>query len=612
MGMKRVEGVRGLGAVALMIASVVGCQKEGEALIAVAPNVLGITHVEVGHRTEDGERILDVRGLDENGQELAIATLRTGMVRYPPQAKNLSAGTELDVWVGEASQNYVSPDREPHQVSESLDASIVAFTRLEAVSSAIMDEAGIWFSRRPAEGEVGFPTDVCDAANYPTGKGVAPSCCMRTGAGSEYDIFQIIPSGYGAGNVNKLAHRTRLMNNNVCRKSDGTTGCAYNGTPCYYGPCAAHIVTVPSPNTASAKVFNPTTGTCAADSNGSSSGGGLETPEPYSAQSLRESVADNCSYAVCRSDGVPGNLVTLVADCSGSSKGYTNSVYIGSNSVSCSGTQRNSQQFFTTAAGTQVVQTTIGGSGVNVGFGSGCPGFSTSQGVVHNLNESSGTTANDSLGTNDTATLQSSASFKTSGCFSSNCVDTGHSDGWVSLSSTTDLNFAAGSAFSITTYFKTADHYGRIFSMRSSSSGAPVVELAVGHIGVEDDSGNLFAVVRDDNGALTGLDPVGYVKGGVADDNVWHKVELRRGNSGWIELLLDDVSQGTGHGTNSGGAITTDKRRLGSDYYWETQPDVDQWDKLDGFFDEVSVKKDCILSPNGLLSGVTVEADFTP
>src|SRR5688500_9954369 len=80
-----------------------GCQSDpGDA--TVEPNDLGIAHVEIERSVANGERLLVVRGLDESGEEIALATLRTGTVSYTPEPgvmpEETSPGTELIVTVG--------------------------------------------------------------------------------------------------------------------------------------------------------------------------------------------------------------------------------------------------------------------------------------------------------------------------------------------------------------------------------------------------------------------------------------------------------------------------------------------------------------------------------
>ncbi len=612
MRMRSFEWVRALAA-PLILVSLAGCQQGGDDLVRVEPNSLGIAYVQIDHRTADGDRFLEVRGLNDDGEELARATLRTGMVQYPPAAEVMSPGTQLDLSVGEANQAYVSPDREPHENPEPDAPSIAAFTRLTAVSSAIMDEAGIWFRRRDLEGEVSYTAAACYGPNHPNNGGATPSspqCCQEVHPGGEDYVWQKIGPGYGA-NVNKLARRYIEANTNPCRTSGGSTGCGLGASPCTYGPCAARVGSILGTNTTAAAVFTPTSDPtrCGADSNGAAAGGGVETPEPYSSQPLKPGVTATCPNTVCRTDGTPGNGVTLIADCSGSGGGGSSSqVYFGSNSVSCTGTQKNTTRFWSYNATTQYV-IAAPGSGLKGTFATGCPGSNTNQGGKYFFNESAGSsTANDSLGNNDTGTVVAPAAIVTGASCQAgwgNCMDLKTGDGYVSFNSGSEMNFAAGSSFAVFGYIKTTDTYGAIISMRSSTDNGPIIDLAVGYDGAEADPGKAMTLVRQDGGT-TGW---AHVKGGLVNDNVWHRVEVRRNTAGSIELFVDSVSQGTSSGTQSGGAITTNQRRIGQEWFWETNNPGGPYSRLTGIVDEVYVLRDCLPWINNEL---TVEVDFTP
>jgi len=95
----------------------VGCQAgDGTRTVAVEPNDLGITRLEIDRGLTEGDRVLTLRGFGEAGGEIASSTLRTGMVWYAGDgAGGLSAGTELSLQVGDAVSRFVTPDREAHE-----------------------------------------------------------------------------------------------------------------------------------------------------------------------------------------------------------------------------------------------------------------------------------------------------------------------------------------------------------------------------------------------------------------------------------------------------------------------------------------------------------------
>ncbi len=102
-----------LAAVGMSWAGCLGESGDGIALVEVEENDLGITHVTIEHTDRDPDRLLVIRGLDERDEEIASATLRTGMVFYPPGRPEMATwnrGTELELAVGAATDGSTSPD----------------------------------------------------------------------------------------------------------------------------------------------------------------------------------------------------------------------------------------------------------------------------------------------------------------------------------------------------------------------------------------------------------------------------------------------------------------------------------------------------------------------
>src|SRR5262245_5668148 len=98
-----------------VVGLVCGCAPHDRDTIAVESNDLGITELEVHHDHVDDEKVLTLRGLDQDGAVVATARLRSGTVMYGadmPVAP--SAGTELTIAVGDNNASFVSPDRVPH------------------------------------------------------------------------------------------------------------------------------------------------------------------------------------------------------------------------------------------------------------------------------------------------------------------------------------------------------------------------------------------------------------------------------------------------------------------------------------------------------------------
>ena len=182
------------------------------------------------------------------------------------------------------------------------------------------------------------------------------------------------------------------------------------------------------------------------------------------------------------------------------------------------------------------------------------------------LDETSGTTtAADSSGNGNNGTLvnMDPATDWVAGQIGG-ALDFDGLDDYVNLGIDSSLNFGSSEPFTVAAWVKTTETYGMIVSFRSSTNDGPVIDLAVGYEGGADDPGKAMILVRQDGGSG------GYanVKGGSVNDGQWHHMAAVRGSGSTIELFLDGVSQGTDSGTESGGAITTNLRAIGSERRW--------------------------------------------
>jgi type II secretory pathway pseudopilin PulG len=180
------------------------------------------------------------------------------------------------------------------------------------------------------------------------------------------------------------------------------------------------------------------------------------------------------------------------------------------------------------------------------------------------LNETSGIVAADSSVKGNNGTLVNMAA---PGCWvtgqNGNALAFDGIDDYVDLGTNSSLNFGNSAPFTVSAWVKTTESYGMIVSFRSSTDGGPVIDLAVGYDGGADSPGNAMILVRQDGGSN-----YARVTGGAVNDGFWHHIAAVRGSGSTIELFLDGVSQGTNSGTESGGAITTNLRAIGSERRW--------------------------------------------
>ncbi|MCX5633120.1 MAG: LamG domain-containing protein [Phycisphaerae bacterium] len=179
------------------------------------------------------------------------------------------------------------------------------------------------------------------------------------------------------------------------------------------------------------------------------------------------------------------------------------------------------------------------------------------------LDETSGLTAADGSGSGNNGTLVNGPSW-TTGQIGGSLVFDG-SDDYVNLGTGSSLNFGSSAPFTVAAWVKTTENYGMIVSFRSSTDGGPVIDLAVGKDDVDEDNGKAMILVRQNGGSG------GYAKlkgNSSMNDGQWHHIVGVRGSGSTIELFLDGVSQGTDSGSQSGGAITTNLRAIGSERRW--------------------------------------------
>ena len=141
-------------------------------------------------------------------------------------------------------------------------------------------------------------------------------------------------------------------------------------------------------------------------------------------------------------------------------------------------------------------------------------------------------------------------------------VATDGSTSYVSFNSGSSLNVGSGSDFTYSAWVQTTDADGAIFSLRSSTNSAPVVDVMVGMDGASTNANDLMALVRDDSGA--GQADV-VESSAPFNDGSWHLVNVTR--TGTTLQLYDDVTL-IGSAAISSSSITSNLRDLGTEGRW--------------------------------------------
>lgn len=144
---------------------------------------------------------------------------------------------------------------------------------------------------------------------------------------------------------------------------------------------------------------------------------------------------------------------------------------------------------------------------------------------------------------------------------------------------------ADGQSFAISGYIRTFDDYGPLFSMRNSTDGEPIIDIALGADGVQDLPGRICLLVRDDNGSMSNVN-----SGITVNDGRWHNFIVTRFEGKWT-LYIDGVSRGVINGAATGD-VTLDMMGIGTSLNWlanDWNPDRAYYRHFKGFLDEFTV-----------------------
>lgn len=209
--------------------------------------------------------------------------------------------------------------------------------------------------------------------------------------------------------------------------------------------------------------------------------------------------------------------------------------------------------------------------------------------ILH-LTGSLGTIANGaavaaSLGDSASAQNGGSGMSYSGGAFGSAITLDGVNDS-ISTGTSAALNFGANQPFSVSAFVKTTDVAGPLIVFRNAGSANHVLGIYIGHDGVVSDAGKAMVLVRD------GTSSSGYARitGPTINDDQWHLISVQRNAGNEVELFVDGVSYGATSGAASGGAITTDLRRIGTDGFWVATGSMTADQRyLSGSVDEVRV-----------------------
>lgn len=188
-----------------------------------------------------------------------------------------------------------------------------------------------------------------------------------------------------------------------------------------------------------------------------------------------------------------------------------------------------------------------------------------------------------------------------------NAIDFDGVNDWVDLGNDASFNIANNAAFTFSAFVKTTDANGPIISLRSSTTGNPIITLPIGYSGGTSSSGKISPIIRNDAASLSSF------FSNTINDNSWHLITLTRNAGSSITLFVDGVSAGT---TTVAGSMTVNLRALGSERRWvqdafTTADNSHLQGKIDEFqFSDVQRSSNWILS--SYLSALDQLALFQP
>lgn len=144
---------------------------------------------------------------------------------------------------------------------------------------------------------------------------------------------------------------------------------------------------------------------------------------------------------------------------------------------------------------------------------------------------------------------------------------------------------ADGQSFAISGYLRTFDDYGPLFSMRNSADENPIIDIALGMDGVQNQPGRVCMLVRDNDGSMSNVN-----SGITVNDGRWHHFAVTRVGGKWT-LYVDGVSRATINGAATG-EVTLDFMAIGTSLKWiadNWQPTNTHFRDFKGILDEYTV-----------------------
>jgi len=185
-----------------------------DATVSVEPNPLGVTKLVVQRSERGGDRLYELRGVDDHDSELARVQLRTGLVGELGGA----SGSELVISIGGVATRFLSRETQLFDLSGTTIASS-PFLTIPAVASTLEHDANIIVQSQPVPADEPYVLAACSSGNVTSGV-TAYQCCLKLTA-----------------NYLHLINNPMWPNETIAFRHQGSACTAQGGGPCTGGTC---------------------------------------------------------------------------------------------------------------------------------------------------------------------------------------------------------------------------------------------------------------------------------------------------------------------------------------------------------------------------------------
>ena len=213
--------------------------------IDVGDNELGVTSIEIKKLDQGDDHIVEVRGLDAGGNEVARVKRRIGMIADFPGGE---LGSEVTLTRGSVEQRIISLELD-RLILEPRDPGMRDFLELAAPQLA---QANIEAAAKPVGGDhdASYTTTQCSGWQLLSNQS-SRECCWQASPGQAHTVFH---NSIKINDAEAIVTRYRNPYGTACKASDGVSSCL--GTNCYYGPFGFNTPSISPSNGQYANIYS--------------------------------------------------------------------------------------------------------------------------------------------------------------------------------------------------------------------------------------------------------------------------------------------------------------------------------------------------------------------